>query len=285
MRLEFEPDTQVDLAWAWEMRKTGSIPPGTTIWWRWRVQDADGREYLSDRQELAYTDARFEWQSYSRDNITLYWYAGGGGFGATLADATADGLATLELRQEMTEPINAFIYADAQDVRDAVLFAQEWVGGLAFPTHNILLIAVPPNPSPSAVAGLVHELAHLLVEEVTFNCFGDLPRWLDEGLATYAEGPMGAPRQSMLDRAAAAGELVTLRSLSSSFAASHESANLSYAQSRSIVAYLIDTYGWERMRQLLETFAGGSTYDAALLDVYEMDAGELDLEWRASLGL
>ena len=38
--------------------------------------------------------------------------------------------------------------------------------------------------------GVIHELAHLLVEEVTFNCFGGLPTWLDEGLAVYAEGSL-----------------------------------------------------------------------------------------------
>ncbi len=51
------------------------------------------------------------------------------------------------------------------------------------------------------------------------------------------------------------------------------------------MAYLIDTYGWEKMRQLLAVFQEGSTYDDALVRVYGVDMGELDEEWRASLGV
>ncbi len=78
--------------------------------------------------------------------------------------------------------------------------------------------------------------------------------------------------------------MITLRSLSSSFPAGHGGASLSYAQSQSLVAYLIDTYGWEKMRELLGIFQEGSTYDDALLRTYGIDMGALDQEWREHIG-
>ena len=285
VRLDFEPDTEVELSWEWEMKKTGSIPPGTMVWWRWRFEDEGGRSYLSERQELEYEDERFQWQSLTQDNITLYWYTGGRDFAAELAQAMAGGLASLELGSDLVQPIQAFIYADAEDVQGAILFAQEWTGGLAFGSQNILLITISPERAEEEVSGLVHELAHLLIQELTFNCFGGLPPWLNEGLATYAEGPLAPYQQSALDRAAAEDTLITLRSLSSSFPAGHLGAGLSYAQSQSLVAYLIDTYGWAKMRELLAVFQGGTTYDDALLQVYALNMEVLDHEWRASLGL
>ena len=285
VRLDFELDTEVDLSWEWEMKKTGSIPPGTMVWWRWRFEDEGGRSYLSHRQELEYEDERFQWQSFTQDNITLYWYTGGRDFVAELAQAMAGGLASLELGRALVQPIQAFIYADAEDVQGAILFAQEWTGGLAFGSHNILLITISPERVEEEVSGLVHELAHLLIQELTFNCFRGLPPWLNEGLATYAEGPLAPYQQSALDRAAAEDTLITLRSLSSSFPAGHRGADLSYAQSQSLVAYLIDTYGWPKMRELLAVFQEGSTYDDALLQVYGINMDALDHEWRASLGL
>ena len=285
VRLDFEPDTEVELSWEWEMKKTGSIPPGTMVWWRWRFEDEGGRSYLSERQELEYEDERFQWQSLTQDNITLYWYTGGRDFAAELAQAMAGGLASLELGSDLVQPIQAFIYADAEDVQGAILFAQEWTGGLAFGSQNILLITISPERAEEEVSGLVHELAHLLIQELTFNCFGGLPPWLNEGLATYAEGPLAPYQQSALDRAAAEDTLITLRSLSSSFPAGHRGASLSYAQSQSLVAYLIDTYGWAKMRELLAVFQGGSTYDDALLQIYALNMDVLDHEWRASLGL
>ncbi|TDI83578.1 MAG: hypothetical protein E2O74_06575 [Chloroflexi bacterium] len=285
VRLDFEPDTEVELSWEWELKKTGSIPPGTVVWWRWRFQDEGGRSYLSHRQELEYEDKRFQWQSLTQDNITLHWYTGGRDFAADLAQAMAGGLASLELGSDLVQPIQAFIYADAEDVQGAILFAQEWTGGLAFGSQNILLITISPERAEEEVSGLVHELAHLLIQELTFNCFGGLPPWLNEGLATYAEGPLAPYQQSALDRAAAEDTLITVRSLSSSFPAGHGGASLSYAQSQSLVAYLIDTYGWAKMRELLAVFQGGSTYDDALLQIYALNMDVLDHEWRASLGL
>ena len=285
VRLDFEADSQVDLNWDWEMKKTGSIAPGTTVWWRWRIEDEEGRAYLSQTQELAWEDERFQWQSITQGNITLYWYAGESSFGTALGQAMAGGLASLELGRELVQPIKAFIYSSAEDVQGAILFAQEWTGGLAFGSHNILLIAISPERQREGVSGLVHELAHLLVWELTFNCFGGLPTWLSEGLATYAEGPLDLYKQSALDEAIAADSLITIRSLSSSFPAAHGGASLSYAQSRSLVAYLIDAHRWEKIRELLAAFQEGSTYDDALLRVYGIDLDALDQEWRQHIGM
>ncbi len=283
VRLDFEPGTQVDLSWDWEMKKTGSIPPGSVVWWRWRFEDEAGGSFVSPRQELNYEDERFQWQTFTQENITLYWHEGERDFGTGVSQTVASGLASLELGRDLVQPIEAYIYADAEDVQGAILFTQEWTGGLAFPSHNILLITISPENVEEEVSGLIHELAHLLVGEVTFNCFGGLPPWLNEGLATYAEGPVTSSRQEALDEALAADSLITLQSLSSSFPASHTGAHLSYAQSQSLVAYLIDTHGWEKMQELLAVFQDGSTYDDALLRVYGMDMDALDQEWRASL--
>ena len=285
VRLDFEEDSQVDLDWDWQMKKTGSIAPGTTVWWRWRIEDEEGRAYLSQTQELAWEDERFQWQSFTQGNITLYWYAGESSFGTELGQAMVGGLASLELGRELVQPIKAFIYSDTEDVQGAILFAQEWAGGLAFISYNILLITISPELRQEEITGLVHELAHLLVRELAFNCFGGLPTWLNEGLATYAQGLLSPYLQSALDQAISADSLITLRSLSSSFPAAHGGASLSYAQSRSLVAYLIDAHGWEKIRELLAVFQEGSTYNDALLRVYGFDMDALDQEWRQHIGM
>ena len=47
---------------------------------------------------------------------------------------------------------------------------------------------------------------------------------------------------------------------------------------------LIDTHGWEKIRDLLAVFQEGSTYDDALRRVYGFDMGALDQEWRQHIG-
>jgi len=59
---------------------------------------------------------------------------------------------------------------------------------------------------------------------------------------------------------------------------------LSYAQSYSLVNYLITEFGQAKMLALLQTFRQGSTYDGAFQSVYGFDQGGLESRWRAALG-
>ena len=283
-RIKLEGGKDVSVTKEWDMRRTGSIPPGAVVWWRWRVVDDIGQEFRSPRQEVIYNDERFDWQMHTSDNITFYWYAGGNGFGRRLADSVRDGLANLQLDSELSAPVKAFVYESAEDLRSAVLFSQAWTGGLAFTSRNILLITVDPAELDTHIPGMIHELAHLLVSELTFNCFGDLPTWLEEGLAMYAEGDLTDHQRISLEDAIASDDLISLRSLNSSFPTDHSGAHLSYVQSWSLVNYLITVYGWPKMQRLLDVFAEGATYEQAIKKVYRMDLDGLQAAWLKSLG-
>ena len=249
------------------------------------MTDDQGQEFLTSRKETEFADARFDWKSHTDGNVTFNWYAGGDDFGQRIADGVRSGLETLQLGKELVEPINVFVYESSQDVQGAVLFAQAWTGGLAFVQHNIILITVNPAELERDLPGVVHELAHLLVEEVTFNCFGGLPTWLDEGLAVYAEGGLPDFQRTAFEEAITNDELISLRSLNSSFPAGHSAAILSYALSYSLVDYLLDAYGWPKMQELLAVFSEGSTDEKAIHQVYGFDYDELEAAWRQSLGL
>ena len=284
-RTDFEAGRDVAVTWDWNMRRRGSIPPGAVVWWRWRVVDDTGQEFRTPSQETVFSDDRFDWQAHTADNVTFNWYAGGSDFGSRIADGVRDSLDTLQLGKELVAPIKVSVYESAADVRGAVLFAQAWTGGLAFVAHNIVLITVDPEDFESHLPGVVHELAHLLVEEATFNCFGGLPTWLDEGLAVYAEGELPDYQRRALDEAIANDDLISLRSLNSSFPAADTGATLSYALSQSLVEYLITAHGWPKMQELLAVFAQGTTHEGAIQQVYGMDLDGLEAAWRQSLGL
>ncbi|MFU8796628.1 MAG: peptidase MA family metallohydrolase, partial [Dehalococcoidia bacterium] len=114
--------------------------------------------------------------------------------------------------------------------------------------------------------------------------YGRLPIWLDEGLAMYNEGELEPHFRSRLAKAVAEGNLISVRSLCSPFSAVADLAYLSYAQSYSLVAYLLDDYGEDRMPDLLAVLKEGATYDEALIEVYGFDIDGLDANWRATLG-
>ena len=265
--------------------KTGSIPPGATVWWEWRITDEAGRKGLTPRKEILYEDQRFDWRTFTSRNITIDWYDGGPEFRNQVASKVDASLSRLQLGFPTEKPIKAFIYSNSTDVQGAILFAQAWTGGLAFTEYNIVLIAISPDDLESGVAGLTHELAHLLVKEVTFNCLGRLPTWLNEGLAVYSEGSMQPFQRRALDQAIGNNALISIRSLSGSFPAGHTGAALSYAESFSLVEYLIDVHGWEKMRELLAIFSVGSTPDKALQEVYGFDRDGLEELWKQDIGV
>ena len=95
-----------------------------------------------------------------------------------------------------------------------------------------------------------------------------------------AEGEMSQSYRDILSKAVDEENLISVRSLASPFSAYAEESRLAYAQSYSLVKYLTDTYGQEKMFALLNTFKQGSSYDEALVRVYGFDMDGLDTRWR-----
>ncbi len=105
---------------------------------------------------------------------------------------------------------------------------------------------------------------------------------MDEGLATYVQNENDS---NWLNLAIKQNKLISVRTLSSPFSAVAEQAYISYAESHSIVSFLLTTYGKDEMVQLLNVFHEGATYDDALQQVYGFDQDGLDQLWRKSIGV
>jgi hypothetical protein len=76
---------------------------------------------------------------------------------------------------------------------------------------------------------------------------------------------------------------MTLQTLSSSFPADSEKAGLAYAQSGSVVEFIIQNYGEDAMAELLQIFSEGALYDDALEQALGVDTWKLDNAWRESI--
>lgn len=283
---DFQPAYEVNTYWVWNMRRTGSLPPGARLWWRWHVVDEDGIELRTEKEWLTWLDDGHPWDVVQSGNVFLHWYSGGESFANQLLDAAVDAQDLLEddIGTFLTREVHLYIYADTADMREAILFEPGWTGGLAYPGFAIVLIGIAPEDLDWGLDTISHEFAHVIVGSAVDHCYSRLPTWLNEGLAVYAEGGLDDYSEYLLDEAIEEDQLLSVRSLSDSFAEHADMAILSYAQSYSLVNYLIDTYGQESMLALLQAFQDGYRYDTALELVYGFDADGLDLAWRESLG-
>jgi len=283
---EFQQGKSTSAGWTWEMRQSGSLPPGAKVWWEWHVTDASGAEVASPRQQLTFLDDVHGWKNINADGINLHWYEGDNRFGQGLHDSAVAALAWLKQQAGLTSdsPVDLYIYGSSSDLRDAILYEPSWIGGQAFPSQNIVIIGIAPQDIEWGTHAIAHELTHVLVGHFTFSCLGDVPAWLDEGLASFSEGALEPASKAHFDEAVHNNSLIPLRALSGSFSEEFNKADLSYSQSYSVVNYLIDEYGQEKMNRLLAALRDGATIDEALVNVYGFDVDGLDNAWRAAIG-
>jgi hypothetical protein len=267
------------------MVKAGGLPPGSGLEYRWKIADASGSTIETSPAHLSFDDTRYDWNSLTEGELTIYCYQEDDDFVAELMAAAQSALVRLaeDTGAELEKPTQFYIYANSNDLRGAMIYPQEWTGGVAYPRLGIIAIGISPTNLEWGKRAIAHELAHMVIHQMTLNPYNDLPRWLDEGLAMYAEGEMEAVFASVLSRAIANDSLISVQSLSSPFSAYIDKASLSYAQSYSLVEYLIISYGQPKMLELLNTFSQGSSYDAAFEAVYGFDMAGLDSLWREYL--
>lgn len=283
--MNFKPGTYVETNWVWQMKKTGGLPPGSDLSYWWVITDERGNKLETLPRNFIYFDTRYNWQWLERGNILLFWVRGDQDFAEQLLSSATQALDRLEQNAgiRLEKGIKIFIYPSSAELQQAILYATEWTGGIAFTDFNIVVIGISPSELTFGKRAVAHELSHLVTKQVSFNFYGDIPTWLNEGLAMWNEGPMRPEMTRELERAIELRRFPTLRTLSSPFPGDVSGALLSYAVSQSVVSFLLDSYGGNKMLELLRALKDGSSYDETLLEVYGFDMDRLFELWRNSI--
>jgi hypothetical protein len=280
--LDFTPSPEVEAEWVCDMRKV-SLPAGAKVEYWWTIETEAGDTLVTYSDIIQFDDLRYSWQELTEGQLSLFWYEGSQSFAEKLMTACQQALERLaeDTGAYLEKPVSIYIYASTRDLQGAMIFPQEWTGGVAFTEHSIIAIGVPPGELDWGKRALAHELGHMVTHQITFSPYGAfLPVWLDEGLAMHAEGEPDPHLQSWLEKAISKQKLISVRSLASPFSAKPEEAYTSYAESQSLVEFLIQNYGKDNMLNLLSLLKEGNSCDDALTKVYGFDQDGLDKLWR-----
>jgi hypothetical protein len=283
---QFTPGKAVTATWTWEMKQSGSLPPGAKIYWLWQVTDAAGNTLTTQEQSITWLDNTHAWQTLSGKNVNLHWYDGTDTFGQELLDAAVAALANLEQNTGLKpkKTIDLYIYANTDDLRAAILYEPGWAGGQAFSQNDIVIIGISAGQIDWGKGAIAHELTHVLVGHLTFSCLGFVPGWLVEGLAMYGEGGLDDFSKAAFEQAVADNTLISVEALSGGFSENPDKANISYSESYSLVNFLIEEYGKDQMLALLKALKEGAAVDEALEAVYGYDINGLEDDWRDNIG-
>jgi len=264
------------------------LPPGLDLQYVWSLTDAAGNEFTTAPQTFLYQDDRFLWQVVSGGQVTVYYYAGDQAFGRdilTTAQRTIAGLGT-RFGVAGTRPVHIVVYGSTRDFAGSLpANSAEWIGGQAHPELGLIVTGIQPEGGNAAEIRRIvpHEVSHLLLYEATANPYGSVPHWLDEGIAVYNQETADSSLDALLTRAVSSGALLSTRSLNSNFPLDPTTARLSYAESVSLVRFLLARYGDAKLGELLRGFGDELSPDEALLRVFGFDTDGLDREWKASL--
>jgi len=259
--------------------------PGAEVTYTWRLRTVDGRSEETPPQVVTYEDDRFDWQTVSEGNLTVWWYVGDEAEARDVLTAGRESLDRISalLRTQVPFPVKIFYYGSAQDMQPAILptFAEGVVTAGEVVYSDTAMVA--RGGAAEDIAR--HEIAHVVIRQAVRPPH-DLPAWLNEGTATYAQSVSFSDQEDALDRAIRSNRVLSVRSLSSqSSGAGAGTVSLFYAQSRALVAFLVERYGEEKFAQLFQAFNEGRTTEEALQQVYGFNQDGLENAWRESVGL
>ncbi|MCZ6539265.1 MAG: peptidase MA family metallohydrolase [Chloroflexi bacterium] len=262
------------------------IPPGTMINYWFEITDETGETFLTDPKTFRFEDARFEWDEVTLGAITILYHGPVRVRAERLAEAAVESLhimgpvtgAEIETQIVMTLYNNNAEMIGAVVARSLAASRELITEGQAFDLESVVLVLA----GRSDIGTATHEMTHILTARAAGNR-GQIPLWLNEGLAEYGNLDKTLSYERFLEWAEGTGRLIPLKSLIS-FPGDPNLTLVAYGQGRSAVEFMIEEFGIPTMARLLATLGTGVGINRALEAAYGFDLDGLEDRWREAIG-
>ena len=262
--------------------------PGAQVIYYWELSDSSGASISTDPQTVIYEDTRFEWEQLTQGDLTVNYYFGDAASNQTVLDVAAetiDRFSKLE-RTTVDFPVKIWVYKTSAEMAPAV--ASRIGNGPNTSVRTLGEVAASDTALVSRDSDFLnivrHELTHIVTGAATRNYLADIPVWLNEGLSTYAQHDLLPSESQALDLAIQRDAVLPITSLGSAARGNGNQVSIFYAESGSIVGYMIDVLGEDKFGDFLQALAN-DTLDGALEAVYGFDTLGLENAWRTAVGL
>lgn len=153
-----------------------------------------------------------------------------------------------------------------------------WVAGAAYPDRDLILLRSPRQFNQSDSFGTFrHELVHLVLSDRFAP--GGIPRWLQEGLAMDLSHQWHPTEDLFLGRAVLMGRLIPLTALDHAFRGEEQSVRLAYLESKSLVRFLVDSYGADGLHRVLQSLSRGDFLPSAVEKSFGLPFSDFEAQW------
>ncbi len=158
----------------------------------------------------------------------------------------------------------------------------EWGAGVAVPDRGLIVLpawASVQRGGPLHYATVLrHELAHIALHRALAPA--RVPRWFDEGYASWAAGQLDWNHAWLLRIAFITGRAPALDSLELGWPRAAAPAQLAYLLSATVIDYLVQESGVYGLQRLFERWRSNGNFEQALVATYGVDTGTLESQWR-----
>jgi len=200
----------------------------------------------------------------------------------------------LQVRQVGQRSLHELSQLLKLDVREPVLIEivrshkelnQRAGGGLPVWTLGVSLhheghVVLKPVPSSQMDRLVMHELTHVALDMKMAKARKEPPRWLHEGLAQWMQGGLTEPQKDVLGAAAVENRLLSFAELEKAFAGKRATVDLAYAQSYTLVAYIVENGPPEGLDTFLRYMADTGDQELALRRAMQMPLDVIEKRWR-----
>ena len=262
-------------------------PPGTEFEVHFELLDSEGVTHSTTPFMVEYLDPRINWRRVSNGPVTAIYHGISDNLARDLVDHAVAVLPSITATIGVDEPptIKAVLF---DSVRQATPYFppvsktatdRQFFAGFAMSEYGLFVMASPSRGI------FVHEMTHLVVAESEKSPLGrDAPSWLNEGLAVYFQNE-GDVRslERRLAGPARQGNLLPIKNMNR-VPGRRDEINVFYPQSGHFVAYLINSYGHERVGALLENLDSGQEIADAFQSAYGESLYDVENVWRSKMG-
>jgi len=159
----------------------------------------------------------------------------------------------------------------------------ELYAGMAYPNAGIIHVSMNAVAEAGSMRGMAlartvrHELVHLAVGRTLGGA--ELPKWFEEGVACAFGSPLSARDMAVLGD----GRILPLASLTKEFPRARALVPVAYAESESVLRFLVRDRSEAAVREVFGRLAAGEPFERALEGAAGYGAAGLEAAWRRSL--
>jgi hypothetical protein len=150
------------------------------------------------------------------------------------------------------------------------------------------IVIESPEQLSNFEAVLTHQFAQIAMRTELISNKYDIPKWFSEGLAIYISGDISDAGKTMVEDACREGKMMTVAQVETVLSGTGDSesrseTDMAYAQSGMLMQYIIDKYGEDNVRYIMQDYATTGDLEKAFMKRIGYSPEGVNADWQVNL--